>query len=255
MVKRMNIKIFHRTIETISQGKAVRRVILAFYNRNQDLFEKAGEMYYINQYKGHSLKGLFQSTWPVIAIPLSEKPKGVDQHITSATSINETDYRGTKTMNGISVIRRNSEVPIRTMSGEQQGYVVVFLHQGKGTNTVNFYATAAENNQRRSYTLILTEVREGGAHERKSIDNTFIEDIPVCPGCGRIPEFWALQPKNIKIELTGWIWLISNERLKQYSNHDKLVFNDTGLTECVMLEKVERISCDSGHVSGRRRSL
>lgn len=242
MVERMNIKIFHRTMEDLSKGKISRRAVLAFYGRNQDLFEKTGKIYHFNKYKGHDLKTMFQSAWPVVAVPLREKPKKVDEHLTSASSIKESDYRGIETKLGICIIRRNSEVP----GGVQcnlEGVVVVFLYHTPGSNIVNFYATSTEGEHRRSYTLILTE-----EEEKPSVHKKLDEDIPICPKCGKRPRAWSLYPNLPPNETYGWFTLLSDESAKWGKDHSKLHAKCSTKGRLNRLENIMCVVCDVGHI-------
>lgn len=238
MAEKMNIKVFHKTMEELSKGKVSRRAILSFYSRNQDLFEKTGKIYHFNKYNGHDLKTMFQSQWPIIAVPLLEKPGKVDEHLTSATSIKESDYRGTETKIGICILRRNSEIPMIAEKPYADGYVVVFLYHTPDSNIVTFYATSAEGNHRRSYTVILTnEVKKTNVPTVESD-----QDIPICPICERRPDFWRLRTLSIGAD---WFALYSNKLMKQL-DYNKLVVKKLSMEIYTTLEDVIAVVCSSG---------
>ena len=252
MVERMNIKIFHRTMEDLSKGKISRRAVLAFYGRNQDLFEKTGKIYHFNKYKGHDLKTMFQSAWPVVAVPLREKPKKVDEHLTSASSIKESDYKGIHTNLGICIIRRNSEIP-GGVECNLDGVVVVFLYHIPGSNIVNFYATSAEGEHRRSYTLILTgEVEKPSVHKKE-----LVEDIPICPKCSVRPDSWTLYPYSLPSETSASLCLLSNGAAER--GYNKLILKKGAAGSHTTLKNILCVRCNpkgtSSHVFAKGNSV
>jgi hypothetical protein len=50
-------------------------------------------------------------------------------------------------------------------------------------------------------------------------------DIPICPRCGRKPDFWILYPITDTSGRNGWYWLFSDEYMKKHNRFKKAVLN------------------------------
>lgn len=68
-------------------------------------------------------------------------------------------------------------------------------------------------------------------------------DIPVCPTCGVIPEFWILQPNRAEIEYTCWFWLHSDEAMQRDPDCNRLDFVAPQGGNIISLEKITLITC------------
>ena len=75
-------------------------------------------------------------------------------------------------------------------------------------------------------------------------------DIPICPKCGKKPDFWILYPVNNMEGVHGWYWLFSDKYLENYSRFEKMEFHhgpDRGFPE---LSDIIDIVCRVGNHGG-----
>lgn len=68
-------------------------------------------------------------------------------------------------------------------------------------------------------------------------------DVPMCPICKDIPNFWILYPTMIQTGAHGWYWLHSDEYLKEDKSSDKLVSRSVPNGRHTTLDKIVNVVC------------
>lgn len=74
------------------------------------------------------------------------------------------------------------------------------------------------------------------------IDEQPIKDIPVCPECGKRPNFWILYSTMAQNSTRGWYWLFSDDYLER-NTHNKLERHEGRYGGSLTLDDVVCITC------------
>lgn len=73
-------------------------------------------------------------------------------------------------------------------------------------------------------------------------------DIPECPICKRMPNFWILYPTMAQDAADGWYWLFSDEYIVRNTKFSKLTSNEGFHGRRTTLDGIVCIICsDNNH--------
>ena len=72
-----------------------------------------------------------------------------------------------------------------------------------------------------------------------------IRDIPICPACENIPNFWILYPNTKQSIGDGWYWLFSDAYIERHTAYTKLMSMEGYFKRVTTLDDIVCIICGS----------
>ena len=70
-----------------------------------------------------------------------------------------------------------------------------------------------------------------------------ILDVPICPGCRDVPNFWILYPTMVQNGMNGWYWLFSKAYLSRYTEHSELTVRAGSYGRKPTLDEIVCVTC------------